>query len=73
MTTLSAGIKNLFGTIPGLQKPEMHYTYPDKATFSGMLVDLAETVAPTLTVLDGIEAMEGDGPTSCLLYTSRCV
>lgn len=64
MTTLSAGIKNLFGTIPGLQKPEMHYSYPDKATFSGMLIDLAETVAPTLTVLDGIEAMEGDGPTS---------
>lgn len=62
MTTMSAGIKNLFGCIPGLQKPELHYLYPQKADFCGMLVDLSQTVAPTLTVIDAIDCMEGEGP-----------
>lgn len=62
MTTMSAGIKNLFGCVPGLQKPEMHYHYPQKADFSGMLVDLSQMVAPTLTVIDAIDCMEGEGP-----------
>lgn len=62
MTVMSGGIKNLFGTIPGLQKPELHYLYPEKTAFSGMLVDLSLTVAPALTVIDAIEAMEGEGP-----------
>lgn len=62
MTTMSAGIKNLFGTIPGLQKPEMHYLYPQREAFCGMLVDLSQVVAPAVTVIDAIEAMEGEGP-----------
>ncbi len=64
MTTLSAGMKNLFGCVPGLQKPELHYRYPNQQAFAGMLVDLDELVAPAVTVLDGIVAMEGDGPSS---------
>ncbi|MEG1874394.1 MAG: DUF362 domain-containing protein [Angelakisella sp.] len=62
MTTMSGGMKNLFGTIPGLQKPEMHYLYPQKERFSGMLVDLSLVVAPAVTVIDAIDAMEGEGP-----------
>ena len=31
MTTLSGGVKNLFGCIPGLQKPELHLRFPEKA------------------------------------------
>lgn len=63
MTLLSAGIKNLFGCVPGLQKPELHYRHPDIEDFSNMLVTLARTVAPALTLIDAIDAMEGDGPT----------
>jgi len=62
MTTLSAGIKNLFGAIPGLQKPEFHYKYPDLRDFSNMLLEIAATVKPDLTVIDAVEAMEGNGP-----------
>ncbi len=64
MTGLSGGVKNLFGTIPGLTKPDYHWRYPDKADFGRMLVDLCETVAPAITLCDGVEAMEGDGPSS---------
>ena len=34
MTLLSAGVKNLFGCVPGLQKPELHYRHPDIEDFS---------------------------------------
>ena len=63
MTGYSGGIKNLFGTIPGLQKPQMHYRWPDLEDFSNMLLELARTVAPQITVIDAIDAMEGNGPT----------
>ena len=63
MTGYSGGIKNLFGTIPGLEKPQMHYRWPEIEDFSRMLVELAETVNPNLTIIDAIDAMEGNGPT----------
>ncbi len=63
MTGYSGGIKNLFGTIPGLEKPQMHYRFPDIDDFSRMLLELAQTVSPQLTVIDAIDAMEGNGPT----------
>lgn len=62
MTTLSAGIKNLFGAIPGLQKPEFHYKYPALRDFSNMLLEVAATVGADITVIDAVEAMEGNGP-----------
>ena len=63
MTMLSGGVKNLFGTVPGLMKPEFHWRFPDKQQFCEMLVDLCETVHPDLIIADGIVSMEGDGPT----------
>ena len=63
MTGLSAGIKNLFGVIPGLEKPQLHYLWPDIEDFSNMLLELAQTVNPNLTIIDAIDAMEGNGPT----------
>lgn len=63
MTGYSGGIKNLFGTIPGLEKPQMHYRFPDIEEFSNMLLELAQTVCPDLTIIDAIDAMEGNGPT----------
>ncbi len=63
MTGYSGGIKNLFGTIPGLEKPQIHYRWPDLEDFSRMLLELAQTVNPQLTIIDAIDAMEGNGPT----------
>lgn len=62
MTTLSGAVKNLFGTIPGLMKPELHFRFPDKDDFSNMLIDLCEVVKPNLCIVDAITSMEGDGP-----------
>lgn len=62
MTTLSGAVKNLFGTVPGLMKPEFHFRFPDKNDFSNMLLDLCETISPSLIIVDAIISMEGDGP-----------
>lgn len=64
MTGLSAGVKNLFGCIPGLQKPELHLRFPDEGDFGRMLVDLCQTVRPAVTFVDAVVAMEGDGPSA---------
>ena len=61
-TTVSFGIKNLFGCVPDIQKPVFHARYPRQKDFCNMLVELAMTVRPSLTVVDGIEIMEGNGP-----------
>lgn len=62
MTVMSGAIKNLFGAVPGLQKPELHCLNPEPETFASMLVELSQVVAPTYTIIDAIDAMEGDGP-----------
>lgn len=64
MATLSGGVKNLLGCVPGLQKPELHFRFPQRDLFGQMLVELAETVAPQLTIMDAVVAMEGDGPSA---------
>ncbi len=63
MVGFSGAVKNLFGVVPGLQKPELHCRFPEKEEFSQMLVDLCGLISPDLAFLDGIWAMEGDGPT----------
>lgn len=63
MMTMTAGVKNLFGSVPGLLKPELHYRFPQHELFARMLVDLFLTVAPAYTIVDAVDCMEGDGPT----------
>ncbi len=64
MTSYTGAVKNLFGTIPGTYKAELHFRLDDRAAFCSMLVDLCERVKPTLSIMDAIVGMEGDGPTS---------
>jgi uncharacterized protein (DUF362 family) len=58
---MTAGMKNLFGVVPGAV-----YGWPKNLLhFHGIeqsILDLAATIQPRLTIVDGIVAMEGDGP-----------
>jgi len=58
----TGAVKNLFGVIPGMAKAEYHLKMPREEDFAAMLVDLCEAVQPALSVMDGIMAMEGEGP-----------
>lgn len=59
---ISAAVKNLFGSIPGLQKAEQHARFPKKADFADMLCDLCLVNAPQINITDGVVGMEGNGP-----------
>ncbi len=64
LTTMTGAAKNLFGTIPSLEKPAMHSRFQSVAEFSDMIVDLNELLRPRLQVMDAVIGMEGDGPNS---------
>ncbi|AZB72717.1 DUF362 domain-containing protein [Synechococcus elongatus] len=63
--TLSAGVKNLFGCVPGKMKAWWHLEAgKDRDRFGEMLVETARAIAPALTILDAIIAHEGNGPSN---------
>ena len=64
MMGMSCAAKNMFGTIPGVIKPEYHYRFPKYEDFADMIVDLDEYFHPTLSIADAVIGMEGNGPTA---------
>ena len=64
LVRFTGAVKNQFGCIPGLLKSQYHVKLPDPYDFATMLVDLNTLVKPRLCVMDGIMAMEGNGPRS---------
>ena len=62
LTRITGAIKNQFGCIPGPRKAEFHSVMPNALQFSKMLVDLNLLLKPRLCIMDGIIAMEGNGP-----------
>jgi uncharacterized protein (DUF362 family) len=62
---LTLGTKNLFGCVPGKMKAWWHIEAgKDSNRFGEMLVETARAIAPDLTILDGIVAHEGNGPSN---------
>jgi len=62
LTRITGAIKNQFGCVPGVLKPEFHARLSNADVFSQMLVDLNRLLRSRLFVMDGIVAMEGNGP-----------
>ncbi|MFB6275207.1 MAG: DUF362 domain-containing protein [Halothece sp.] len=63
--TLTLGVKNLFGCVPGKMKAWWHMEAgKDSNRFGDMLVETANAIAPDLTLIDGIIGHEGNGPSS---------
>ena len=61
--TLTLGVKNLFGCVPGKMKAWWHMEAgKDRNRFGQMLVETARAINPNLTILDGIIAHQGNGP-----------
>jgi uncharacterized protein (DUF362 family)/Pyruvate/2-oxoacid:ferredoxin oxidoreductase delta subunit len=60
---LTLGVKNLFGCVVDFKKPEWHMKLgQERELFARLLVQICRTVRPRITILDGILAMEGNGP-----------
>jgi Pyruvate/2-oxoacid:ferredoxin oxidoreductase delta subunit len=62
LTRYTGAVKNLYGTIVGLNKGQMHLRVQESSEFGQMLVDLYGVVKPVLSVVDGVVGMEGEGP-----------
>lgn len=61
---ITGAVKNMYGCVWGLHKAKGHTLYPSADSFARMLVDLNLFLRPRLYLMDGIMAMEGNGPGS---------
>ncbi|MCX5811680.1 MAG: DUF362 domain-containing protein [Proteobacteria bacterium] len=65
MMGLTLGVKNTFGFIHALDKAKWHLKAgTDRMIFASMLIDIHNIVKPSITIIDGIIGMDGDGPGS---------
>ena len=73
LKTHSAGIytgavKNMFGCVPGLKKADYHRIAPDPKELGYVIADINKAVNAGLHIMDGITAMQGEGPTAGEIY-----
>ncbi len=61
---VTGAVKNSYGCVCGLTKGFIHTQYPNAISFADLLTDLNHLVKPKLHIMDGILAMEGNGPAS---------
>ncbi|HBM80972.1 MAG TPA: hypothetical protein DD426_09070 [Clostridiaceae bacterium] len=64
MMTFTGAVKNLFGVVPGFTKAEYHLKMRNASNFAELLVDICDYVKPLFSVIDGVEGMEGNGPSA---------
>jgi len=56
-------VKNMFGCVSGKRKALWHFRRGKKAEdFCELLIDVYQYMKPALTIIDGIEVMDGQGP-----------
>ncbi len=61
---ITGAVKNTMGCIQGFKKGMMHAKFTNAYTFAEMLIDLNQILPVRLHIMDGILAMEGNGPRS---------
>lgn len=59
---ITGAVKNTLGCVYAFNKAMSHSKFPDVNDFAKMLVDLSRYLQPKLHIMDGILAMEGNGP-----------
>jgi len=64
LTRITGAVKNTFGCVYSINKAASHAKFQSPEHFARMLADLNHVVKPALHIMDGIVAMEGNGPGS---------
>jgi len=64
LTLFTGAVKNMYGCLPGFQKGNWHRRAPKADEFSQVIVDVFSSFQPKINIMDGILAMEGDGPSN---------
>lgn len=78
MMRLSGAVKNLYGCITGVRKAVMHARHGDKTrggvpAFPALVVDVFESLPPSVALLDGITGMHKTGPMKGEAYQASLV
>jgi len=61
-TLYTGAVKNMFGCVPGGGKIRVHQLAPKGRQLAAALVDVFAVARPRFALIDGIVAMEGNGP-----------
>lgn len=61
---ITGAVKNTFGCVFGINKGASHAKFATAEVFAKMIADLNRLVSPVIHVMDGVVAMEGNGPQS---------
>lgn len=64
LTRITGAVKNHFGFIPGFAKALWHKKFTKVNEFSAFVTELAKSLPVKLHIMDGIEAMDLQGPAS---------
>ncbi|OGV70887.1 MAG: hypothetical protein A2283_03625 [Lentisphaerae bacterium RIFOXYA12_FULL_48_11] len=64
LTTLTGAVKNMFGTVPGFQKMNLHKLHSTVADFGKLIAVIYRHVPPHLNIADAVIAMHGEGPSA---------
>ena len=60
--TATFAVKNMFGCVAGKRKALWHLTRGKTEEFCQLLIEIYKHLAPTITIIDAITAMQGKGP-----------
>ncbi len=58
----TGAVKNMFGTVPGLNKSPLHLKAPSPSSFSRVILDIYDIHRPEYSIMDAVISMEGAGP-----------
>ncbi len=58
----TGAVKNMFGTVPGLNKSPLHLRARSPLSFAQVILDIYSVHVPEYSIMDGIISMEGAGP-----------
>ena len=64
MMNLTCAVKNMLGILPGLRKAELHSRFADYKDFANAVIDISSAVKNQISIVDGITALEGNGPSA---------
>jgi uncharacterized protein (DUF362 family)/ferredoxin len=67
----TGAIKNLFGCVPGQKKAEYHKAAVGQKQFGAVICGINKAVVPGLNIMDGILAMDRQGPVTGRAYQAN--
>jgi uncharacterized protein (DUF362 family)/Pyruvate/2-oxoacid:ferredoxin oxidoreductase delta subunit len=71
LAAYTGAVKNMFGCVPGQKKAEYHRAAPSTESLGRTICDINKSVKVGLNIMDGILAMDGQGPVAGHIYEAN--